>query len=452
LSAALHVLTGARAGLVVALPRDAIVGRRTDADLQFDAERDLEVSARHALIACENGRWFVRDLGSRNGTYVNGDRIREAELRSGDRIMFGWHGPTAEFRLTDAPAAAQDPGTTRSTPVVHASGTQQVRAQNVRLRQAVTMLSIALIVLSGAMVLLSRRASELREQERAALLARIDTLLAAGDSAVQALAGQREELANALRQSQDDVRRVRDEIARATTTEDTTGVPDLRRQLQAAMAALERQQLAASLDFERIERDSRRAVAVLWVESATGTVMTGTAFAVRPDATLVTSRHLVRDDRGRPARRLAIQFSDSDQVWPARILTVSQNADVAIIKVDNIAGAAPVVRSLNLQADTLHAGSPVALIGFPLGGETWPQDARTGRLARPLGSVGVLLHQAEDAIEIQGYGAAGASGSPIFDARGEVIAVLMGGRQNGTLPQLSAVPITSVLALLERLP
>jgi S1-C subfamily serine protease len=218
------------------------------------------------------------------------------------------------------------------------------------------------------------------------------------------------------------------------------------------MAALERQQLAASLDFERIERDSRRAVAVLWVESATGTVMTGTAFAVRPDATLVTSRHLVRDDRGRPARRLAIQFSDSDQVWPARILTVSQNADVAIIKVDNIAGAAPVVRSINLQADTLQAGSPVALIGFPLGGETWPQDARTGRLARPLGSVGVLLQQAEDAIEIQGYGAAGASGSPIFDARGEVIAVLMGGRQNGTLPQLSAVPITRVLALLERLP
>jgi S1-C subfamily serine protease len=439
--------------MVKALPRDAIVGRRSDADVQFDPDRDLEVSTRHALILYENGRWYVRDLGSRNGTWVNGERVRQTELRNGDRLMFGWQGPEAEFHVTDELPAASEVAATRGSAresAAASTGTHAVRVQNIKLRRAVTLLSITVLVLSATMVVLSRRANSLREQERAALLARIDTLLAAGETAVQALAGQREELAAALRASQEDVRRVRDQIARAPSRSDTASDEGLRRQLQTAMAALERQQLAASLDFARIERESRRAVAVIWVENAAGTIMTGTAFAIRPDATLATSRHLVRDDQGRPARRLAIQFADSDQVWPARVLSVSATADLAVVKVDNIVGTVPTVRGLNARADTLLAGLPVALIGFPLGGETWPQDARTGRVARPLGSVGVITAASTEAIEIQGYGAAGASGSPVFDANGEVIAVLMGGRRTGGAPILSAVSATRLSALLEQ--
>lgn len=50
------------------------------------------VSARHAAIACADGRWTIEDLGSSNGTYVNDDRLLPGhphEFRPGDVIDLG---------------------------------------------------------------------------------------------------------------------------------------------------------------------------------------------------------------------------------------------------------------------------------------------------------------------------------------------------------------------------
>src|SRR5690606_23603170 len=144
----------------------------------------------------------------------------------------------------------------------------------------------------------------------------------------------------ALDQSRAEVRRLRDGLARAGAQGDSSRVAELRRQLQAATAALERQQLAAALDFRAIQAANRRAVALVYVEAADGGVVTGTAFAVRPDATLVTSRHVLTgaDGRGRP-RRIAVQFSDSDQVFPARLIALADDADLAVIRADSILGS-----------------------------------------------------------------------------------------------------------------
>jgi S1-C subfamily serine protease len=286
------------------------------------------------------------------------------------------------------------------------------------------------------------------ERERSGLLARIDSTLAAGDSAVRTLSGEREELASALEQSRSEVRRVRRALESAGS--DPAEVEDLRRQLQVAMASLTRQQLAASIDYAAIERASRRSVAVVWVETGDGVVATGTAFAVRDDATMVTVRHILasRDGAVKP-RRVGVQFSDSEQVWPARVVRYATDADVAVIKVDNIEGGVVAAPPFNTRADTLGPGTPVAWIGFPLGGETWPLDSRAGRLARPLGSVGVITMVAADAMEIQGYGAEGASGSPILDGNGQVIAVLFGGRREEGRQVLVAVLASAAVRLLE---
>ena len=50
---------------------------------------DDTVSRRHAELRFDDGRWLLRDLGSSNGTYVNGRFVTEAEVRAGDVIHLG---------------------------------------------------------------------------------------------------------------------------------------------------------------------------------------------------------------------------------------------------------------------------------------------------------------------------------------------------------------------------
>ncbi|MEC7525588.1 MAG: response regulator [Myxococcota bacterium] len=63
----------------------ALVGRSEECDIQLD---DTKVSRQHARVAQrEDGAWYVEDLGSRNGTLVNGERVDLSLLKIGDRIQ-----------------------------------------------------------------------------------------------------------------------------------------------------------------------------------------------------------------------------------------------------------------------------------------------------------------------------------------------------------------------------
>ena len=62
------------------------IGRATANSLVLN---DGQVSRLHARIDYENGVWSIRDLNSRNGTFVNGKRIAVQSLRAGDQIAIG---------------------------------------------------------------------------------------------------------------------------------------------------------------------------------------------------------------------------------------------------------------------------------------------------------------------------------------------------------------------------
>jgi two-component system, cell cycle response regulator len=87
---ALVAYAGAALGRVFPLPAgESIVGRAPDSRV---ALLDGEVSRHHARLRVEGGRAEVEDLGSTNGTQVNGSVIRgPVELRAGDRLAIGGH-------------------------------------------------------------------------------------------------------------------------------------------------------------------------------------------------------------------------------------------------------------------------------------------------------------------------------------------------------------------------
>ncbi len=69
------------------LTGETIIGRATECAVSID---DEFASSLHAKVYQTEGRYYVEDLGSTNGTYVNGRRIHyPTELRGGDRIRIG---------------------------------------------------------------------------------------------------------------------------------------------------------------------------------------------------------------------------------------------------------------------------------------------------------------------------------------------------------------------------
>ena len=114
-----------------------VVGRRRGADLVLD---DPAVSAAHALLVADGGRWFVRDLCSRTGTWVNGQRVKGAtEVAPGDTVTVGQTrfrlevGGHAHGLIEDEPAdaAAADPASDRNL-LPFAPGIDDLRRATVR--------------------------------------------------------------------------------------------------------------------------------------------------------------------------------------------------------------------------------------------------------------------------------------------------------------------------------
>jgi hypothetical protein len=107
----LELLTGDQAGTRYQLSGPAaVIGRSPEVDIPFPDERSL--SRRHGEVRLRDGTVEVRDLGSQNGTFLNGKRLAEpavltdgARLRLG-RVAFAAHVASAEPAAERAPVPA----------------------------------------------------------------------------------------------------------------------------------------------------------------------------------------------------------------------------------------------------------------------------------------------------------------------------------------------------------
>jgi pSer/pThr/pTyr-binding forkhead associated (FHA) protein len=78
---------GGRAGETFPLEQDRLtVGRRPESDIFLD---DVTVSRDHAILVRRNADYYLDDLGSLNGTYVNRSRIESHRLTHGDELQIG---------------------------------------------------------------------------------------------------------------------------------------------------------------------------------------------------------------------------------------------------------------------------------------------------------------------------------------------------------------------------
>src|SRR5262252_5813683 len=68
------------------MEREIIIGRSSDLDMVLVEDM---VSRKHAKISTQTGQITIQDLGSTNGTFVNGEKIKKVRLKEGDRILIG---------------------------------------------------------------------------------------------------------------------------------------------------------------------------------------------------------------------------------------------------------------------------------------------------------------------------------------------------------------------------
>ncbi len=474
MTAQFKFLSGARAGELETFRKAYIgLGRHPLSDVRFDAERDLDVSAQHAAIIRHGTAFIVRDLGSKNGTYVNGQQIAgDVALKDGDVVGFGQQGPAVEFRILEADPAADavspavrasaervsspraeyqavsTPGTSRPSGTgmrIAAEVARQTRHLRYTTQVLVTLLVLSLAGFAWVQWQGARGARELAELE-----ARADSLNREAQQLLTRFQSELESVRQALRQSQVEVTRLRNELAAAGSGGDARSVARLRTELEAAAARQRGLAGAAAIDYRAIAQQNQDAVALLVVKLSEAEVLGGTAFAVDSQGTLVTNKHVLVGEAGnRRPQGIRVKFSGSKQWFQGRFVGVSDSADVGVLTVDLRSGT-PRVLGLASDPHPLERGDPVAIIGYPLG-EDLPMErlGQAGVVADPTLTVGTVSKVLKNLVQLDGYGAPGSSGSPVFDRAGRVVAVLYGGNRESQGKIIYAVPAEFVVGYLK---
>jgi pSer/pThr/pTyr-binding forkhead associated (FHA) protein/S1-C subfamily serine protease len=254
--------------------------------------------------------------------------------------------------------------------------------------------------------------------------------------------------AEALRQATErETERLRAELATSRSSGiDAAQLDSLRRAVQAAearAATLEAGVRAVrGADLARIAQGNQAAVGL--VSAFVGNeIFDGSGFVITPDGYFVTNRHVVEPER-RQADSIHVTMADQRTGYRSVVVAVepAPGPDLAVLRLPKYVG--PYVARVDWEGTRARQGEPAALIGFPAGVAAALDNSRTVRTSM---SAGIFSKVTPDRIQFDGFTVGGSSGSPVFNADGEVVAVHSAG-----LAQAAglgfAVPVSHVLRLL----
>ncbi|HVX87968.1 MAG TPA: FHA domain-containing protein, partial [Gemmatimonadales bacterium] len=366
----LTVTAGARTGVSKHFDQAYIgLGRHPQSDLQLHPEKDIDVSTRHAAILKSGETWVLRDLGSANGTFVNGEKLTaDRRLHTGDQVSLGAKGAvfTVEVEGEAAPPAAATRLSGSTPGVKGGSTTQRIRVevakQTQSLRRATLVLFGLLIVVAGGYFWQKSSYEKRIAAQRDEMLRQLDSLQQAFNTVQVRFAGMQGALDSAQRVTQ----QLRGQIEAGG---DPAALAALRRQLSAAIARQSGLSAAAGLDGRHVDSVAGNAVALVFVKFPGNHIFTGTAFAVRTDANgsyLVTNRHVVTSESGEDPVEIGVMFNHSAQNFRATLVRrhADPDVDLALIRVA-VRGGTDVVPGISDEAPVV--GMPIATIGFPNG-------------------------------------------------------------------------------------
>ncbi len=424
-------------------------GRAPDNDVVFDANHDRDASGHHAEIRFENGVWHLKDAGSRNGTFVRGERVQSLALTPGDEISFGSKGPrirvewqaASGFPSTNAyapsPSAANPqpaPPPPAPPPPAHYAAppppNAPVQAAPAAGSKRVGQRTIAMMI-SSALSAAQNRTRGTRTTEISAMVDKqVDAATASQRRATYVLAAL---LTVALlglgglifwsQSSTNDIGKLREKLAQLPPEDPR------RREIESRLGSLH----PPNANFGRnLYERTKKAVFML----TAGGEGFCTAFAVKPTL-LATNARCIATAKRKSGRILAVEnegrgqvsFSVSDmRPHPAYRESDAENLtpDVGVL---TISGRAAVVLELASaqELSAAGAGDDVYLIGFPgrlMDAQNPAATFLAAHIGRITGSAGrpaafneAWLIQHDAAIS------RGTSGSPIFNGAGKVMGI-----------------------------
>jgi pSer/pThr/pTyr-binding forkhead associated (FHA) protein len=438
-------LTGGRVGESTVIWKScAMLGRSAQADVHFGPDGDRVVAGRHAALVWQDGVWTVRDLGSVNGTFVDGSRVHgETALRDGSVIQLGRDGPQVRFSViweAGAPEpvrtvdvdATDDPDAFRPVPhtpvILSRPDRDRPRVAHAprHARGPAVALAVAAAVLGG--ITLARAGpSHAPDAMRAALVAHADSVFGALD----AIPGASPSLQSAVSETQSRVALLRGRVRRAPA--DPVALTALRDSLELLAARARRLTGAGEIDVDVVARASDPAIGLVEVRLADGQRSTVVAYAMRG-----------QDGRVRFVSSAATLADPAAEPSGMRLFLRGEAAGIPM----RIAARHP-ARGLSVLARVTEGGEEAAGLpaAFPAAGEAvvlmhaLPAADRASFIATRTAVATVVRVQRGEA-RLEQLGDEAAPGSAVFDRRGTLVGMV--------LPEsagfgVRAVPVTALL-------